>query len=1752
MTVQTENSKAPEAPADSIAATNAAQSAAFDEILKRFEQNTKTARDKGTAFELLVLEVMAKTQPWCELFSQVQTYAQWAKDHPGLTSGDARDTGIDLVATNKALPFGAAPNANTHPYTAIQCKFYGPDQKIHLSKVSTFGMALMQTDSAGKELFSSGIFVYTGLLTEPTRKELLNCKKPIRVVTRSELESANIDWADYLAHGQVKLVQNQLRPYQQEALSNVLEGFKTYARGKLIMACGTGKTFTSLKIAEALTAQIAKNGNYILPPDQADQVITQRYGVTALSNETAAPSSVVTIPYDQTARAQRLVLFLVPSLALLSQTLIEWKSQCSIPMNAFAVCSDRKIDKINANEDFTSFLRPSDLIIPATTDATMLAQEVRAAMAAKDDDTMTVVFATYQSLDVIHQAQKLDPPLPTFNLIICDEAHRTAGGYLVADLASAQNPNAVDIDNETLFTRIHSNAYVKGMLRLYMTATPKIYGEAAKAQELKQEAILYSMDDEDVFGPNFHVLDFDRAVALGCLVDYQVIVFVLRQSDIATATSTKLPAFSQLNEAKAVAAWKAINKFGLVDQLSDDSQPMRRLLGFTQVIDAKSNLSKVGSKQFAAHFQEAIDHYRDHVTQSITVAPSDQVSTEFLYLQEHNLTCDCKHIDGSMNALQKTELLNWLRSEPESDQCHILFNVRCLGEGVNIVNLDGEVFFSPRKSQVEVVQIVGRVMRTAPNKKRGYVIIPVIVDDPNDTDAIFSSNREFDSVWQVLKALKSLNPDRVLYDAANMKLDPHIQVVCSWRDPITAKTHNTTKVKGQSKAPQVSANLGQQGSLLTNSNAIAVEEQIEARIVSKLGNRREWQDWAEDVAKICSAQVEAIEQVLANGKPELKAQFDQFCQDLQNTIHHHLERAEIIEMLAQHIVIKPVLDEIFRGFPFTENNAIARPMSDMLQKLDAQGLINANKELSAFYESVGYRMINVTTVQERQRVIVDLFERFFKVAFPKLQEKLGIVYTPIEVVDFINHSVNDILKREFNLHLGCKDVNIIDPFTGTGTFLTRMMQCPELIAPEELEHKYQHDLHGNELLPLAYYVASINIESVYHHLMQLDGAHYQRNRIMVLQDTFADCNAHTRALVELAETGKMPSSFAINDKQSEAQQSVNFQVIVGNPPYSVGQKSQNDDNQNEHYEELERSINETYVAQATGVTNSNSLFDSYIKAFRWASNRLDNKSGVIAFITNAGWITSAAANGMRRCLQEEFSSIYVYHLKGNGRASGEQRRKEGENIFGHGSRASIAITVLVKNREAKEQGKIYFAAIDDYLSQTEKLAQLKKLGSMSNVPLVEITPDSFGDWIDQRRTDFTNLITVNGKKSAEPAIFANTSRGIATGRDAWSYNSSKTMIERNFNSCIALYNDQVAARKRDPEGFERENDPSKIKWNDSLNKRLIKLESLPPFNQDAITISLYRPFFRQYFYNDKTWIERTYQMPKFFPFTGAENLVITSLNRVGTDFTCLMSNRICDLDLLRFGTQCFPRYLYRKLEEGEVAQGLVINGYERTDAITAQALEHFKAAYPQNAAAIDADAVFYYVYGVLNHPDYCSTYANNLQKELPRIPRVATYADFKAIADAGRALAQLHVSYEQVKPYDGCELVYAKGVNAANMDYRVTKLQYGKLKGKSYSQGKDKSIIIYNKDLTIKNIPLEAQEFVVASQSALDWVVERYAVTMDKSSRIVNDCNKFSNDPRYILNLILRIITVSLETLQLRQAMPKLELHSLEQQQATL
>ena len=904
--------------------------------------------------------------------------------------------------------------------------------------------------------------------------------------------------------------------------------------------------------------------------------------------------------------------------------------------------------------------------------------------------------------------------------------------------------------------------------------------------------------------------------------------------------------------------------------------------------------------------------------------------------------------------------------------------------------------------------------------------------------------------------------------------------------------------------------------------------------------------------------------------------FADFKTELAAATRVKLSDDDVVEMLAQHIVIKPVLDELFRGYPFTEKNAIASAMTKMLERLDADGLTRTNDELRGFYDSVGFRMQNVTSVSDRQKVIVDLFDRFFKVAFPKQQDKLGIVYTPIEVVDFMTHSVNDILKKEFGCTFSTHGVHVLDPFTGTGTFIARLLTSG-LIVPEELDYKYEHDLHAFEILPLAYYIASINIESVHNELYQqnhngeaLPVDAYKANDITVLTDTFSSSSKQT----ELTEL----TTLSENIKRRKAVESMDLRVIIGNPPYSAKQESQNDDNQNESYPELDARIAETYVERAGKIQLKNSLYDSYIRAFRWASDKLKDR-GIVAFVTNAGWIDSAAANGMRRCLQEEFSSIYVFHLKGNQRTSGEQSRKEGGKIFGSGSRAPIAITILVKNPDATQQGQIHFACVDDYLSREEKLQQLATLGSVLNpeLKLTTITPDAHGDWLNLRRDDFSKFISVDGKNNDGLAVFANFSNGITTNRDSWSYNSSRKVIAKNFEHCIAVYNEQVDQARAQGNTFTKNNDLTQIKWSTDLESRLNRGLTSPEFCLSSVDLSLYRPFIKQWLYNEPIWITRIGQMPSLFPFASAPNLTICTNGVGGKAFSCLMGNRIFDRNAIEAGAQCFPRYLYRSVGEtakatkakatgqtdlfagsdaaeldasnGQTGEQVVINGYVREDAIKPEAVAHFRAAYAGHEAEIDVDSVFYYIYGILHSKDYRETYANNLQKELPRIPRVASFEDFKAFEKAGRALGSLHVNYEQVEPYAGCTITgLEQGADAS--DLRVTKLKYGKIAGKKGNAALDKTKIVYNDQITISGIPLEVQDYVVNKRSALDWVVERCGVSIDKASQIVNDFNNMAEemgDPQYILHLILRVITVSLETNKIVASLPALHIHPLDQ-----
>lgn len=1591
---------------------------------------------------------------------------------------NARDIGIDLVGTNADGP----------GYTAIQCKLYARNASVPKAGIDSFLAA------SAKPFFTRRFLVATNeKWSENVANELHQQTIPVTLITRRELETSVVDWSEYLKSGRVvERPKRTPRPYQLNAIANVVKGFETADRGKLIMACGTGKTFTSMKIAEESS---------IYPPPRGN------------------------------ARG-RFVLFLVPSLSLLSQTLSDWKQQCSCRLNAFAVCSDASTGKTNL-EDIEQLTVGSELAYPATTDAKTLADRVTRAL--DDHDALTVVFSTYHSIDVLHEAQQ-KYGMDDFGLIICDEAHRTAGGHYVEG------------EEDSPFQRIHDANYVRGRKRLYMTATPKIYGGEAKAQQDAGEVVLYSMDDEKVFGKTFHTISFSEAVRLGSLVDYKVIVLTIEENvlnkyadgrdDLELVRDGGLPV---KHAAKVIGCWRALSKVDLKGErsISDDIRAMKRAVGFAQIINAPTgrNLDRTSSKLFAANFENVVEAFKKE--NFLTLNAKDPTYSRAAYAAQYPLECDCKHIDGSMNATEKTALLDWLREEPAKNRCKILFNVRCLSEGVDVPALDAVLFLSPRKSQVEVVQTVGRVMRIAPNagKKRGYVILPVVTPPGLAGEDALNNNKEFDVVWQVLRALKSIDNE---FGAA---VDPQLGKINSDKIEVVSLTEKKLNKKPKAEGgtgskgkrgskPEELTDKGRQGGLFERDEVF--EEHIRSRILKRVGNRREWGDWAEDVGDFCKQQIVHIKKVLSENETSRKA-FESFKKELKATLNGDLSDDEIVEMLGQHVVTQPILDALFTIrddvgnviYEFSKHNPIARAMTAMVDSLDKDGMRTAAGALKDFYESVQIRMRNVKTAAERQTVIKDLFEKFFKAAFPKLQEKLGIVYTPVEVVDFINRSVADLMKQEFGTNLYDDGVHILDPFSGTGTFLARLMQSG-LIPQDKLPKKFATELHGNEIVPLAYYVASMNLEGVFHELCPSQP--YAPNNVMLWMDTFAD---HSNPDVFKTALGE-------NNQRLETLAKTDVRVILGNPPYSVGQDSQNDDNQNDHYEELDNRLMETYVAR-TNSTLKGKIYDSYIRAYRWASDRIGDK-GIIGFVTNAGWLDSSSADGMRKCMAEEFNSIYIYHLKGNQRTSGERSRQEGGKIFGEGSRSPVAIVFLVKNPESKEFGRIYFHAVDDYLTREEKLQILTRAQSIASVGSSLIVPDEHGDWFNLREGSFSRFIRIDGKKTKEKSIFRNFSLGVFTSRDVWAYSSCREQVVNQMQRSIDFYNSQVEEAISNGNDFSENFDPKLMKWDRPQKRNVRKGEKAKDVEYARVNKSFYRPFFRQYLYFDRFWNNCVYQMPTIFPSNSTENLMIC-FNQAwsGEGQLALMANRIVDLHF-NGDSQCFPRWIPKS---DTPAQGILDLGYEddRESGFSKDALPHFQKAYP--GQTITETDLFYYIYGILHSEDYRTRFANNLMKELPRIPRVATYEQFRAFADAGRKLADLHVNYEHVAPYAGVKLVKKEG----NADYRVTQMKWGKIPGKKGNAAKDKTRLVYNDWLTIENIPLEAQEYVVNKKSALDWVVERACVSTDAKSGIVNDFNDYAaeiGNPRYPLELVLKVITVSLETMKIVKGLPPLEIHPLD------
>ncbi|WP_297505265.1 DEAD/DEAH box helicase family protein, partial [Ferrovum sp.] len=1188
---------------------------ALSSLLDAYRTIAQTQREKGTYFEDLIVCYLKNEPKYRDLYETVWTYADWAR----LQGINAQDAGIDLVARVRG----------TGEFHAIQCKLYAADHLLRRDDIDRFITA------SGKTAFTHRLLFSTCLQwTQHAEEAIENQTIPVSRVDLYDLETSVIDWSQYQPNQSASLRHKKsLMPHQKGAVRAVLAGLQTADRGKLIMACGTGKTFTSLKIAESL----AGSGSQ--------------------------------------------VLFLVPSLALLSQSLTEWTQEADVTIHGFAVCSDSDVGKKGKRkeEDRVETL-VHELRYPATTNAAKLAVAV---IRRRGDEGMTVIFSTYHSIEVIHQAQE-QHGLPSFDLIVCDEAHRTTGATF-------------DDGDESAFVRVHRQDYITAAKRLYMTATPRVYGTSAKAKAETDNVVLCSMDDEALYGKDLHVITFSTAVQLGLLVDYKVIVLAVEEAHVSRRLQDLLrDENNQLkvdDAARIVGCWKALAKQGLTEA---DLSPMRRAVAFCQVIervkDGKTH--KVSSRQIAGMFKSVVEAYQEQ----------EEFETGA------RLICDAEHVDGAMSASQKEAKLVWLKEPLPDNTCRILSNVRCLSEGVDVPALDAVLFLTPRNSQVDVVQSVGRVMRNAPGKQLGYVILPVVIPVGKEPHEALNDNKTYAVVWQVLQALRS-HDDR--FDAMVNKLeltghDPSKMEVIAITDKIQKKV---TKSKDKGLIKRGPSGRGSHGLAEPAPMPYPVQQDLQfeigeieraiyAKLVQKVGNRHHWEDWANDIAKIANTHIDRIRGILENpDNTEEQSAFTAFATDLRHNLNDSIGDDEIIEMLAQHLITKPVFDALFEGYSFAQNNPISQAMQSVVDVLESHQIGKEADTLQAFYDSVKFRAAGIDNAAGKQKIVVELYDKFFRNAFPKMSERLGIVYTPVEVVDFIIHSVNHLLQTEFNQTLGSKGVHILDPFTGTGTFITRLLQSG-LITPEELPYKYRNEIHANEIVLLAYYIAAINIEATYHGILQ---GNYQPFEGICLTDTFQ--------LYEKEDLGD--AMLVKNNNRRRRQKQLDIRVIMGNPPYSAGQGSANDDAANIEYPYLDKRISHTYIGRSSRKDGKRSAYDSYIRAIRWASDRIGD-SGVVGFVSGSGFVEKPAMDGLRKCLVEEFTSIHVLNLRGDIRKNmlSKGRAQEGQNIFGSGSMTGIAVTLFVKNKDDKRRGQIYYHNIGDDLTREEKLGKLIEFGSI--------------------------------------------------------------------------------------------------------------------------------------------------------------------------------------------------------------------------------------------------------------------------------------------------------------------------------------------------------------------------------------------------------------------------------------------------------
>ena len=838
--------------------------------------------------------------------------------------------------------------------------------------------------------------------------------------------------------------------------------------------------------------------------------------------------------------------------------------------------------------------------------------------------------------------------------------------------------------------------------------------------------------------------------------------------------------------------------------------------------------------------------------------------------------------------------------------------------------------------------------------------------------------------------------------------------------------------------------------------------------------------------------------------PRFQKAFINFHEQCQTSINPNLSIAAVEEMLIQHLLTERIFRTVFNNSDFTRRNIIAREIENVIDALTSQAFDRNQflQSLDPFYVAIEQTAATITDFSQKQGFLNTVYEQFFQGFSVKVADTHGIVYTPQPIVDFMVKSVEHILQTEFGRSLADTGVNIIDPFVGTGNFIVRMMQALDPIA---LERKYTADppeLKCNEVMLLAYYIASLNIEHAFYTAVN----RYAPYEGLCLVDTF-----------EVAEDRQMRLFTAANTECVRKQKESEMFVVIGNPPYNAGQVNENDNNKNRKYETMDARVRETY-SQDSKATNKNALSDPYVKAIRWASDRIGDE-GVVALVTNNGFLEGVAFDGMRKHLARDFDAVYILDMSGNVRKNPKLSGTT-HNVFGIQVGVSINFFIKKAATPAPKTAEIFYARVDEFWRKEEKYGYLNSNEHYQNIAWKQLTPDKYHTWLTEGlHSEFDTFIPMGtkaakaAKRAASDVIFKTYSNGVKTNRDAWAFNFNPEVLTENIEQMFETYNAEVDRWKRqENKEVNLDNfvvyDDTKISWSASLKQNLQR-GKLADFSQRNIRTSLYRPFTQSNLYFDRTITERVYVFPSIFPTAASEeeNRAIC-VNGIGSNkpFGALMVGMIPCLGILD-ANQCFPFYIYDEA------------GTNLRENITDWALAEFQKHYKDDT--ITKWNIFHYTYGILHHPVYREKYEMNLKRDLPHIPFAE---DFWRFVAAGERLADIHVNYESQPEYDTLERIQTPPLN-----WRVEKMKFSK----------DKTSLIYNDFLTLAGIPIKAFEYQLGTRSALEWVIDQYRVKTDKRSGILNDPNR-ANDPQYIVKLIGKVITVSLETVEIVNTLPAL------------